>query len=83
MSVISDAVAALDEAREQFEEAGGHDDGNVRDYEHYEDSRLDFADTAESWVRAALEALEPAQIEKVDRRMALNFERAMSQGGTE
>jgi hypothetical protein len=79
---IRDDLAAYDEAAESYaeseDESGGYVSG--RNYENWEDSQLEFAEAAQAWVRAALEALEPEQIEKVDRRLALNNERASHVG---
>lgn len=64
-------LAQMDEAGETYSEAQESDGGeSVKDYENYEDSRLGFADTAENWIRRALEVLSPSQIQKVDDAVA-------------
>jgi len=58
-------VTAVSEAAETYAEAAGEngDDGTVKDYENYEDARLDFADSAEHWIRQYIDGVpapEPA-----------------------
>lgn len=61
---IRDAIAAMDEESKDWEEIS--ESHSVKDYENHEDRILDFADTAETWIRAALEVLHPDVIDQVD-----------------
>ena len=70
MTSIREAIAAMDEEAEDWEEINGEDGAHsVKQYENHEDRILDFADTAETWIRAALEVLTPAQIHAVDAKV--------------
>lgn len=64
---IRDAIASMDEEAQSWEAIA--EDHSVKEYENHEDRILDFADTAETWVRAALETLTPEQIDLVDRKV--------------
>lgn len=81
-SIAAD-LAALDDEHAEWEEIA--ETHTVRDYENHEDFILAFADTAEAWIRAALEVLDPAEIQKVDRHLTEKQESKIkpSQPGTE
>lgn len=64
---IREAIAEMDAEHDDWEEIG--ENHSVKEYENHEDRILDFADTAETWIRTALEVLTPEQIDAVDQRI--------------
>jgi hypothetical protein len=65
---IRRVIAELDEEGARWLMLG--EDYTVREYEYHEDTVLEFAAEAESWIRAALEVLTPEQIALVDGRVS-------------
>jgi len=67
MTSIRDAITEMDEEADDWEEINGEDGSHsVKEYENHEDSILAFAETAETWIRAALRVLHSDVIDQVD-----------------
>lgn len=83
MADIRAALATYDLAMAGFDEACEEGEPLAKDYEYRDDDAVAFAAEASEWIRAALEALEPAQIKKVERRLAIRQQGNPPQSGAE